>query len=108
SGLRWWPSSRPGRPTAAPPTPAVTSCPPPPARPPATSDGARPTSHAPAPPEACGAPARPAGGDALAVLEGAGRDGILGPLAPALSVGPGYEATVAAALGPDADAIVVA
>ena len=49
-----------------------------------------------------------AGGDALAFLEGAGRDGVLGPLAPALSVTPGYEAAVAAALGPDADAIVVA
>jgi chromosome segregation protein len=48
-----------------------------------------------------------AGGDALAFLEGAGRDGVLGPLAPALSVEPGYEAAVAAALGPDADAIVV-
>ena len=51
---------------------------------------------------------RAAGGDALAFLEGAGRDGVLGPLAPALSVEPGYEAAVAAALGPDADAIVVA
>jgi len=51
---------------------------------------------------------RAAGGDALAFLEGAGRDGVLGPLAPALSVDPGYEAAVAAALGPDADAIVVA
>ena len=49
-----------------------------------------------------------AGGDALAFLEGAGRDGVLGPLAPALSVTPGYEAAVAAALGPDADAIIVA
>jgi len=49
-----------------------------------------------------------AGGDALAFLEGAGRDGVLGPLAPALSVAPGYEAAVAAALGPDADAIIVA
>jgi chromosome segregation protein len=52
--------------------------------------------------------AHAAGGDALAFLEGAGRDGVLGPLAPALSVTPGYEAAVAAALGPDADAIVVA
>jgi chromosome segregation protein len=51
---------------------------------------------------------RAAGGDALAFLEGAGRDGVLGPLTPALSVDPGYEAAVAAALGPDADAIVVA
>jgi chromosome segregation protein len=51
---------------------------------------------------------RAAGGDALAFLEGAGRDGVVGPLAPALSVDPGYEAAVAAALGPDADAIVVA
>jgi len=51
---------------------------------------------------------RAAGGEALAFLEGAGRDGVLGPLAPALSVDPGYEAAVAAALGPDADAIVVA
>jgi chromosome segregation protein len=58
--------------------------------------------------EAFEATARAAGGDALAFLEGAGRDGILGPLAPALSVDPGYEAAVAAALGPDADAIVVA
>jgi chromosome segregation protein len=52
--------------------------------------------------------ARAAGGDALAFLEGAGRDGVVGPLAPALSVEPGYEAAVAAALGADADAIVVA
>src|SRR5829696_6352230 len=58
--------------------------------------------------EAFEATARAAGGDALAFLEGAGRDGIVGPLAPALSVDPGYEAAVAAALGPDADAIVVA
>jgi len=58
--------------------------------------------------EAFEATARAAGGDALAFLEGAGRDGVLGPLAPALSVAPGYEAAVAAALGPDADAIVVA
>jgi chromosome segregation protein len=58
--------------------------------------------------EAFEATARAAGGDALAFLEGAGRDGVLGPLAPALSVTPGYEAAVAAALGPDADAIVVA
>src|SRR5215218_7552803 len=58
--------------------------------------------------EAFAATARAAGGDALAVLEGAGRDGVLGPLAPALSVEPGYEAAVAAALGADADAIVVA
>jgi chromosome segregation protein len=58
--------------------------------------------------EAFEATARAAGGDALAFLDGAGRDGVLGPLAPALSVAPGYEAAVAAALGPDADAIVVA
>jgi chromosome segregation protein len=58
--------------------------------------------------EAFAATARAAGGDALAFLEGAGRDGVLGPLAPALSVEPGYEAAVAAALGADADAIVVA
>ena len=58
--------------------------------------------------EAFEATARAAGGDALAFLDGAGRDGVLGPLAPALSVTPGYEAAVAAALGPDADAIVVA
>jgi chromosome segregation protein len=58
--------------------------------------------------EAFEATARAAGGDALAFLEGAGRDGVLGPLAPALSVAPGYEAAVAAALGPDADALVVA
>ena len=58
--------------------------------------------------EAFEATARAAGGDALAFLEGAGRDGVLGPLAPALSVEPGYEAAVAAALGADADAIVVA
>ena len=57
--------------------------------------------------EAFEATARAAGGDALAFLEGAGRDGVLGPLTPALSVDPGYEAAVAAALGPDADAIVV-
>jgi chromosome segregation protein len=49
-----------------------------------------------------------AGGDARAFLEGAGRDGVLGPLAPAISVEAGYESAVAAALGPDADAIVVA
>jgi chromosome segregation protein len=58
--------------------------------------------------EAFEATARAAGGDAVAFLEGAGRDGVLGPLAPALSVEPGYEAAVAAALGADADAIVVA
>jgi chromosome segregation protein len=58
--------------------------------------------------EAFEATARAAGGDALAFLEGAGRDGVLGPLAPTLSVEPGYEAAVAAALGADADAIVVA
>ena len=58
--------------------------------------------------EAFEATARAAGGGALAFLEGAGRDGVLGPLAPALSVEPGYEAAVAAALGADADAIVVA
>src|SRR6266540_6185771 len=58
--------------------------------------------------EAFEATARAAGGEALAFLEGAGRDGVLGPLAPALSVEPGYEAAVAAALGADADAIVVA
>jgi chromosome segregation protein len=52
--------------------------------------------------------ARLAGGDALATLERAGRDGLVGPLARALSVEPGYEAAVAAALGADADAIVVA
>jgi chromosome segregation protein len=52
--------------------------------------------------------ARLAGGDALAALERAGRDGLVGPLARALSVEPGYEAAVAAALGGDADAIVVA
>jgi chromosome segregation protein len=58
--------------------------------------------------EAFEATARAAGGGAVAFLEGAGRDGVLGPLAPALSVEPGYEAAVAAALGADADAIVVA
>jgi chromosome segregation protein len=52
--------------------------------------------------------ARLAGGDALATLERAGRNGLVGPLARALSVEPGYEAAVAAALGADADAIVVA
>jgi chromosome segregation protein len=52
--------------------------------------------------------ARLAGGDALAALERAGRDGLVGPLARELSVEPGYEAAVAAALGADADAIVVA
>jgi chromosome segregation protein len=53
------------------------------------------------------ATARAAGGDALAALERAGTAGVLGPLAPSLSVDPGYEAAVAAALGPDADAILV-
>jgi chromosome segregation protein len=57
--------------------------------------------------EAFEATARAAGGDALATLEHAGRDGVAGPLAQALSVEPGYEAAVAAALGADADAIVV-
>jgi chromosome segregation protein len=57
--------------------------------------------------EAFEATARAAGGDALAFLAGAGRDGILGPLSPACEVQPGYEAAVAAALGPDADALVV-
>src|SRR6266540_2873639 len=49
-----------------------------------------------------------AGGDALATLEGSGLAGLAGPLTQALSVEPGYEAAVAAALGADADAIVVA
>jgi chromosome segregation protein len=53
------------------------------------------------------ATARAAGGDALAALERVGTPGVLGPLAPALSVQGGYEAAVAAALGPDADAILV-
>jgi len=57
--------------------------------------------------EAFEATARAAGGDALATLERAGRDGVTGPLTQALSVEPGYEAAVAAALGADADAIVV-
>jgi chromosome segregation protein len=57
--------------------------------------------------EAFEATARAAGGDALATLERAGRDGVVGPLTEALSVEPGYEAAVAAALGADADAIVV-
>jgi chromosome segregation protein len=58
--------------------------------------------------EAFEATAAAAGGDALATLERAGRDGVVGPLTKALSVEPGYEAAVAAALGADADAIVVA
>jgi chromosome segregation protein len=58
--------------------------------------------------EAFEATARAAGGDALATLERAGRDGVVAPLTQALSVEPGYEAAVAAALGADADAIVVA
>jgi len=58
--------------------------------------------------EAFEATARAAGGDALATLERAGRDGVVGPLTQALLVEPGYEAAVAAALGADADAIVVA
>ncbi|HEX6677558.1 MAG TPA: chromosome segregation protein SMC [Actinomycetes bacterium] len=52
------------------------------------------------------ATARAAGADALGALREAGSDGILGPLAGALSVEDGYEAAVAAALGPDADALV--
>ncbi len=58
--------------------------------------------------EAFEATARAAGGDALATLEGSGLAGLAGPLTQALSVEPGYEAAVAAALGADADAIVVA
>ena len=58
--------------------------------------------------EAFEATARAAGGGALAALERAGQDGIVGPLAQALSVQAGYEAAVAAALGADADAIVIA
>jgi chromosome segregation protein len=58
--------------------------------------------------EAFEATARAAGGDALAVLEGAGLQGLVGPLTQALSVEPGLEAAAAAALGADADAIVVA
>jgi chromosome segregation protein len=58
--------------------------------------------------EAFEATARAAGGDALATLEGAGLAGLVGPLTQAISVEPGSEAAVAAALGPDADAIVVA
>ncbi len=58
--------------------------------------------------EAFEATARAAGGDALATLEGAGLRGLVGPLTQALSVERGYEAAVAAALGADADAIVVA
>jgi chromosome segregation protein len=58
--------------------------------------------------EAFEATARAAGGDALAVLEGAGLQGLVGLLTQALSVEPGFEAAVAAALGADADAIVVA
>jgi chromosome segregation protein len=58
--------------------------------------------------EAFEATARAAGGDALATLEGGGLQGLVGPLTQALSVEPGYEAAVAAALGADADAIVVA
>jgi chromosome segregation protein len=58
--------------------------------------------------EAFEATARAAGGDALAELEGSGLAGLVGPLTEAISVEPGYEAAVAAALGADADAIVVA
>jgi chromosome segregation protein len=58
--------------------------------------------------EAFEATARAAGGDALATLAGAGLQGLVGPLTQALSVEPGFEAAVAAALGADADAIVVA
>jgi chromosome segregation protein len=58
--------------------------------------------------EAFEATARAAGGDALATLEGAGLRGVVGPLVQGLSVEPGFEAAVAAALGADADAIVVA
>jgi chromosome segregation protein len=54
------------------------------------------------------ATARAAGADALGVLRAAGTDGILGPLAAALVIDPGYEAAVAAALGPDADALLAA
>ena len=52
------------------------------------------------------ATARAAGAEALGALRKAGSDGILGPLASALSVEDGYEAAVAAALGPDADALL--
>ncbi|HVD13188.1 MAG TPA: chromosome segregation protein SMC [Actinomycetota bacterium] len=54
------------------------------------------------------ATARAAGADALAALRAAGTDGILGPLATALEIEAGYEAAVAAALGPDADALLAA
>jgi chromosome segregation protein len=57
--------------------------------------------------EAHEAAARAAGGDTLATLEAKGPDGLLGPLAPALAVDEGYEAAVAAALGPDATAVLV-
>jgi chromosome segregation protein len=57
--------------------------------------------------EANEAVARAVGGDAAAALA-AGQAGVVGPLAPALAVDAGYEAAVAAALGPDAGAVLVA
>ena len=109
SGPSWTASRRPATPTGARPTSSATSWPPPPAAWSPPSAGSRPNGPPPAPAaRPSREPASAAGGDALAFLEGAGRDGVLGPLAPALSVTPGYEAAVAAALGPDADAIVVA
>ena len=109
SGPSWTASRRPGTPTAAPPTQQrdqLAAA----ARRLAAAERRVEAERAAARArrEAFEATARAAGGDALAFLEGAGRDGVLGPLAPALSVTPGYEAAVAAALGPDADAIVVA
>ncbi|HKF00284.1 MAG TPA: chromosome segregation protein SMC [Actinomycetes bacterium] len=56
--------------------------------------------------EASEAVARAAGGDAAAALE-AGKEGVIGPVAPALAVEAGYEAAVAAALGQDAAAVLV-
>jgi chromosome segregation protein len=52
--------------------------------------------------------ARAAGADALDALRAAATGGILGPLATALEIEAGYEAAVAAALGPDADALLAA
>ena len=53
------------------------------------------------------AAARAAGGDALAALQAGDRPGLVGPLAPTLAVEAGYEAAVAAALGPAAAAVLV-
>jgi chromosome segregation protein len=53
------------------------------------------------------AAARAAGGDALTALQAGDRPGLVGPLAPTLAVEAGYEAAVAAALGPAAAAVLV-